>query len=90
MKKKSTNLMLEQDSVTKVYQTIRTIIEEARNVSYQAVNFAMVKAYWDIGRVIVEEEQCGQARADYGTYLIKELSIKNYHKIWGKDLTYPI
>ena len=76
MKKKSTNLMLEQDSVTKVYQTIRTIIEEARNVSYQAVNFAMVKAYWDIGRVIVEEEQCGQARADYGTYLIKELSKK--------------
>jgi hypothetical protein len=76
MKKNNTNLISEQDSVTRVYQTIRTIIEEARNVSYQTVNFTMVKAYWDVGRVIVEEEQRGKARADYGTYLIKELSKK--------------
>jgi hypothetical protein len=76
MEKKNTNLISEQDSITKVYQTIKIIIEEARNLSYQTVNFAMVKAYWDIGRVIVEEEQRGKARADYGSYLIKELSKK--------------
>jgi predicted nuclease of restriction endonuclease-like (RecB) superfamily len=76
MEKKSTNLMPDQESVTKVYHSIKNIIEEARKKSYQAVNFAMVKAYWDIGRVIVEEEQQGKARADYGSYLIKELSKK--------------
>ncbi|NIO80089.1 MAG: DUF1016 family protein [Candidatus Aminicenantes bacterium] len=76
MEKKNTNLISDQESIAKVYQTIKTIIDEARNVSYQTVNFAMVKAYWDIGRVIVEEEQRGKARADYGSYLIKELSKK--------------
>jgi predicted GNAT family N-acyltransferase len=69
-------LISKQDSITKVYQTVKTIIEDARNVSYQAVNFAMVKAYWDIGRVIFEEEQRGKTRADYGSYLIKELAKK--------------
>jgi len=76
MEKKNVKLTSEQDSIANVYQTIRIIIEEARNVSYQTVNFAMVKAYWDIGRIIVEEEQRGKARADYGSYLIKELSKK--------------
>ncbi len=70
------NLISEQDSVTRVYQTIKTIIEEARNISYQTVKFTMVNAYREIGRTIVEEEQRGKARADYGSYLIKELSKK--------------
>lgn len=36
----------------------------------------MVQAYWHVGRVIVEEEQHGKAKAGYGEYLIKELSKK--------------
>lgn len=59
-----------------IYQEIKTIIEKARSQSARAVNFAMVQAYWNIGRVIVEEEQKGKARAEYGKYLIKELSEK--------------
>lgn len=62
MEKKSTNLIPDQESVTKVYHSIKNIIEKARKKSYQAVNFAMVKAYWDIGRVIVEEEQQGKGK----------------------------
>src|SRR5262249_16700929 len=42
--------------------------------TYQAVNAAMVLAYWEIGRTIVEEEQRGQARADYGRQLLAHLS----------------
>jgi predicted nuclease of restriction endonuclease-like (RecB) superfamily len=57
-----------------IYEEIRNIIEQARSQSSRAVNFAMVQAYWNIGRVIVEEEQKGRARAEYGKYLIKELS----------------
>jgi predicted nuclease of restriction endonuclease-like (RecB) superfamily len=53
---------------------IRAILSQARTGTYAAVNAAMVKAYWQIGRRIVEEEQQGKERADYGTYLIRELA----------------
>jgi hypothetical protein len=56
------------------YQSVKQILEEARKKAYSAVNFAMVQAYWNIGRIIVEEEQRGRAKAEYGEYLIKELS----------------
>ncbi len=49
---------------------IKKILEQARNYAYSAVNSAMVKAYWLIGRRIVEEEQQGEARAEYGAHLI--------------------
>jgi predicted nuclease of restriction endonuclease-like (RecB) superfamily len=56
------------------YDRIREILESARNRSYRAVNFEMVQAYWDIGRTIVEEEQNGESRADYGSGLLLSLS----------------
>ncbi len=58
------------------YENIRQILEKARATAYRAVNFAMVTAYWEIGRVIVEEEQKGKERAKYGEHLIKQLSQK--------------
>ena len=66
----------EQSSIDTTYQNIRAILEKARSTAYRAVNFAMVQAYWEIGRVIVEEEQKGAERAEYGKGLIKELSIR--------------
>ena len=56
------------------YHTIEKIITQARNYAYRAVNFAMVQAYWNVGRLIVEEEQKGEERAEYGAFLIQELS----------------
>lgn len=58
------------------YTEIKTILAEARTKAYTAVNFAMVEAYWLIGKRIVEEEQKGKDRADYGEFLIKNLSIE--------------
>ena len=55
---------------------IREILQTARSQAFIAVNTAMVKAYWEIGRVIVEEEQKGETRADYGTRLISDLSTR--------------
>jgi len=52
------------------------MVEVARSNAYRIVNFIMVEAYWNIGRMIVEEEQQGMERAEYGTYLIRNLSIK--------------
>jgi hypothetical protein len=60
--------------IDQTYQSIKTVLETARNTAYRAVNFTMVQAYWHIGRLIVEEEQKGKRRAEYGKYLIKELS----------------
>jgi predicted nuclease of restriction endonuclease-like (RecB) superfamily len=56
------------------YDRIRAILNEARDQTYQAINRAMVRAYWEIGRVIVEEEQHGAERADYGKRLVVELA----------------
>jgi predicted nuclease of restriction endonuclease-like (RecB) superfamily len=56
------------------YERIKAILAEARQTAYRAINVAMVMAYWEIGRIIVEQEQQGQERAEYGTGLLVELS----------------
>ena len=63
-------------SKTTFYNDIRQILQSARNKAYTAVNAAMVEAYWSIGKRIVEEEQHGKERANYGQELIKNLSIE--------------
>jgi len=56
------------------FDEVHAILTQARLKAYAAVNFAMVEAYWEIGHRIVAEEQKGKGRADYGDFLIKELS----------------
>ena len=58
----------------RLYKDIKNALIEARHVAYKAVNSAMVNAYWQVGRLIVEEEQKGQKRSEYGVYLIESLS----------------
>jgi len=58
-----------------IYQ-IRKIIEEARQNAVRSVDSHRVLMYWNIGRSIIEEEQQGKDRAEYGKYLIKNLSKK--------------
>ena len=69
------------------YSSIRIILDQARQKAYSAINFAMVEAYWQIGKRIVEQEQQGQERAGYGEYLIKELS-KVLRTDFGKGFSY--
>ena len=61
---------------TDFYKSIAEVLRAARTNAYQVVNFAMVEAYWNIGRMIVEEEQQGKERAEYGAALLKTLSIR--------------
>ena len=56
------------------YEGVKKILQTARDNAYRQVNFIMVEAYWYIGKQIVEEEQKGEDRAKYGSYLIKEFS----------------
>lgn len=62
--------------ISTLYDTINRIIEEARAAVYRTANITMVRAYWHIGRVIVEEEQKGKERAEYGKQVLKQLSQK--------------
>jgi len=59
---------------TNFYQNIRAILENARQKVAISVNSAMIEAYWNIGRMIVEEEQGGKAFSTYGDNLIPQLS----------------
>ena len=83
------------------FTDVRGILADARRAAYTAVNSAMVAAYWQIGRRIVEEEQGGAAKATYGEGLLKALSkaltaefgkgfslanLKNFRKFY---LTFP-
>lgn len=57
------------------YEQISSILSTARDKAYTAVNFAMVEAYWEIGKSIVEQ-QGGEERATYGDALLKELASR--------------
>lgn len=58
----------------KFLQDISELLDSARKQAKTAVNLSMVYAYYEIGRRIYEEEQQGKERAEYGKYLLKELS----------------
>ena len=73
----------EQQSMDLLYASVKEILANARKRAYNAVNFAMVESYWLIGQQIVEHEQHGEARADYGKGLLKELAARLTHE-FGK------
>ena len=56
---------------TNIYQTIRETVLTAKNKVFTAVNFAMVEAYWNIGKQIAQAQ--GE-RSEYGKQLLKYLS----------------
>jgi predicted nuclease of restriction endonuclease-like (RecB) superfamily len=57
-------------------QEIKQILAQARKKTYQAINTAMVEAYWKIGQRIVLEEQNGKERADYGNQIVKNVALE--------------
>lgn len=69
----------------KFYCEIKEILTAARNKVYQTANFAMVEAYWNIGKSIIEE-QGGKEKAEYGTGLLNELS-RQMTQDFGKGFT---
>ncbi|MGC2456891.1 MAG: PDDEXK nuclease domain-containing protein [Gallionellaceae bacterium] len=61
-------------SAADLYQGIRDILLAARTQVRQTVNTTMVQAYWQIGRLIVEDEQGGEKRAEYGKSVLNAFS----------------
>ena len=69
-----------------VLSDIRNMIAAGRDRAYSAVNTAMVMTYWNIGKRIVEQEQSGENRAEYGKRLIAALS-NELTKEFGKGFS---
>ena len=71
---------------TSLYHGIRDVLLTARKQARQAINDTMVQAYWHVGRLIVEDEQGGQARAEYGKGVLEDLS-RRLTSEFGKGFT---
>ena len=69
-----------------VYASIKMLMENARIDAAKQVNNILVKTYWEIGRIIVEDEQGHSDRAEYGKSLIADLS-KKLTKEYGKGFS---
>lgn len=57
-----------------IYTEINQVLMSSRAQAYSAVNFALLQAYWQTGRIIVEHEQQGNFRADYGSAILNGLA----------------
>ena len=57
-----------------LYAKVSELVSAARNQVRATVNQAMVMTYWQIGQLIVEDEQSGDVRAEYGKTVLKNLS----------------
>ena len=71
-----------------LFESVKSVLDSAYRNVYRVANTSMVTAYWEIGRLIVEEEQNGSARADYGKQVLKELSVKLTAE-FGRGFTEP-
>ena len=66
--------MNEIQDIQNLYNEVREIIASARQNAVRSVDFCRVQMYWNIGQRIFETEQNGKERAEYGSYLLKNLA----------------
>lgn len=69
-----------------LYEQIADLIQSARKQVVTQVNTALLVTYWNVGRLIVEDEQKSEHRAEYGKQVLKELS-KRLTKDFGKGFS---
>ncbi len=70
-----TNSVCGASAYPDIHGGIVALLESARCAAARSVNALMTATYWEIGRRIVEFEQGGEERADYGQALLKRLSV---------------
>lgn len=58
----------------RIYQSIKEIITLSRQRVYRMANSALLETYWQIGKIIIEDEQNGQSKAEYGKATLKNLA----------------
>ena len=75
-----------QQKYSLLIQNIGSLLEQGRKQAYRAVNSILVRTYWEIGKSIVEYEQQGKEKAEYGTALLDNLS-KDLKLKYGKGFS---
>lgn len=63
-----------KEQVDDLYQSLREIINVSRSRSFRMVNSILIETYWQIGKTIIEDEQNGSNRAEYGKGVLKTLT----------------
>ena len=72
--------MIEKENISKEFvNDLKQIISESKRKVVSSINYIMLQTYWTIGKRIVEEEQKGDVKAEYGSSLLKEIAIKKYY-----------
>ena len=84
--KKQTKNIARLEGYNNLISSIGTLLEDARKTVYSQINQILVKTYWEVGKRVVEYEQKGKARADYGSKLLDNLS-KDLTKLYGKGFS---
>ena len=70
------NEIMNPNNQDALYREIREILLSARGKAYRSIGSVMLEAYWEIGQRIVEDEQSGAMRAQYGKATLESLSVK--------------
>ena len=66
--------LINKQNANDFFENVARIIEQARRFVGRTADLTMCITYFEVGRMIVEEEQCGKARADYGRGLMQGLA----------------
>lgn len=69
---------------TQLFEQISQLIEQARQYVQRNVDTIMVQTYWEIGRLIIEDEQEGKSRAEYGKAQFQQLSEQSSKAFWPR------
>ena len=83
--------MLEKNNIQMIEEIKNVIISSGNKIAYE-VNNTMLLAYWNVGRIIVENEQNGNIKAKYGKQVLKELSkeLRKNFRFWFFGIQSPI
>lgn len=79
-------ILTESQSNHKIIEDIKNVITKSRDKIIYEVNNELLNAYWNVGRIIVENEQKGNIKAEYGKQILTELS-KQLTKVLGKGFS---
>ena len=66
--------LMDTEAEVRFCKDVPKILDDAKNKKYAAANNIMTYAYWNVGKRIIEQEQKGDSKARYGSYLVKRLS----------------
>lgn len=77
---------LEHNNYNQLVATIGSLLQAGKQKAFQKVNTILVETYWNIGKQIIEFEQAGEERAEYGSELLKNMS-KDLKANFGKGFS---